>query len=246
MREEVNDFPLAALDDPLVLDEYIEKAGTPREGFWSPFVTLAWIVSRRNDYVAAVQAYEVEYHANRGSIHSGAGWIVVGDDAGARFGLTLTDASELLREALESGRVDGGIATDRMGHTRKIEVFEWTKWSCAFVHEGISLLPGLSDFKWPASAVRFAFPVRATSTTTTTPATQLTEEGLTSWATDAQSRSVTIQNARKDAVEQLGRLAPTAYDCRAALKAARLRCGIETKPGRPRGAKSFSSRETKN
>jgi hypothetical protein len=58
------------------------------------------------------------------------------------------------------------------------------------------------------------------------------------WADDAVNRHVRIGAARKDAVEKLGDMAPPQDACRTTLRDARRRAGIETRSGRPMGAKS--------
>ena len=161
MSDEHQSDPWADWDDPQSLDEYIARAGAPRGGYWTPYSVCAWVASRDDKFVAAVQAYEAEHHANRGSIHSSAAWVVLGDDAGARFGMNFTEAFEVLKEQLEDGRLPGGIATNlRSGDVEPIERHRWHKAHRTFVYYGVSLLPEFVDFRWPAKAVREAFPAR--------------------------------------------------------------------------------------
>ncbi|MFC4293550.1 hypothetical protein ACFO0A_00600 [Novosphingobium tardum] len=146
-------------DDALVLDDYLVQGLMPRAGYWSPFSALAWIASRADEYIAAVQTYEVDQHANLGGLHSSAAWTVLGDDAGARFGITFTEAARLLREALEEGRIVGAIAKNLAdGVTGPVEAYQWTDWSRTFIPEGLSLIPGFVDFKFPSKSIREGFP----------------------------------------------------------------------------------------
>lgn len=139
--------------------ERVERAGSLREGYWSPFSVLVWIASRDRKMVAASQMFEQEMYANRGGLHSSAAWFTLGNAMGGMFGITLTQASEQLREALETGRISGGVATvASSGSLRQIERHEWTQWKLAFEHFGLSLLYGLHDFKWPSEIVMAAFP----------------------------------------------------------------------------------------
>ncbi|MDP3673639.1 MAG: hypothetical protein Q8R44_00865 [Novosphingobium sp.] len=156
MNGENENDPWADWDGP-VLDEYVADAGVPREGYWTPYSVFAWIASRDNRIVAAVQAYEADHDANREGAFDA--WIALGDDTAARFGMNFTEASEKMREALESGRLTGGIATDaRTGELVELQRPIWTRWRCSFERAGLMLIPGLVDFQWPAKAVRQAFP----------------------------------------------------------------------------------------
>lgn len=58
------------------------------------------------------------------------------------------------------------------------------------------------------------------------------------WAADAASRGVTVSDARKDAREKLGKLAPPQDDCRQALRLARAAIGSPVELGRPLGKKT--------
>lgn len=143
-----------------LFEDCLHRAGKVREGYWSPFVTLAWVATGDEKFLAAVQIFEAETHANRGSLHAAAAWWTIGNEAGERFGATLTMASEALREALETGRCRGGIARDiRSGEVSPIDAHMWPSWSQAYIHEGLSLLPGRVDFKWPSAEVRKVAPI---------------------------------------------------------------------------------------
>lgn len=136
----------------------------PREGYWSPLVAGSWIGSRSDPFVAAAQKYEKDMLCERGGVYSCSAWLVVGNLMGKRYGISLTQSLNLLREALESGRVEGGKARTPMGAPRLIERFEWTQWEdTAHNSSGVSLLPGLIDFAWPSDKVRGAFPAHPTS-----------------------------------------------------------------------------------
>lgn len=146
--------------DHELFEDCFGRATKVREGYWSPFAALAWIASGDERFLAAVQLFETETHANRGSLHSAAAWWTIGNEAGERFGATLTMAGEALREALETGACKGGVARDiRTGEIAPVEPHMWPSWSQAYIHEGLSLIPGLVDFKWPSSEVRKVAPI---------------------------------------------------------------------------------------
>lgn len=200
MNEEHQSDPWADLDDPLSMDEYIARAGAPRGGDWTPFSVCAWVVARDDKFVAAVQAFEAEHHANRGSIHSRAAWDVLDEDAGARYGMNFTEAFEVLKEQLEDGRVLGGVATNlRSGGVKPIERHRWHKAHPTFVHDGVSLLPEFVDFRWPSKAVREAFPTLP-HTVSISPA--LSNVGIERWMrrtpTDKQELLVTFLTDAKN------------------------------------------------
>lgn len=139
-----------------VFIECINRAGRVREGFWSPFSALAWISSRDDRFVAAAQLFEAQASDDKSGFKS---WWVIGNEAGERFDMTLTMACGPFREALEAGAIEGGIARDlSTGSVVEIEVYKWTDWKAAFIHQGLQLIPGYVDFKWPADAIRAAFP----------------------------------------------------------------------------------------
>ena len=147
--------------DHRAFEERMDRAKQlrPREGYWSPFSTLGWIASRSEQFLAATQLFEEETYANRGSLFSASAWWTIGNEAGARFGMTLTGASDPLREALESGAILGGVARNfSSGEMEEIKPHQWTDWAVAYKHQGLQLLPGYVDFKWPADAIRSAFP----------------------------------------------------------------------------------------
>lgn len=166
MDEETGNWRPADLDDWLsgdyaAFDDCIEGAAPLSDGYWSPFVTLAWIATRDSDFTAATQLYETRAFANRGGPHSASAWMVVGNKAGMASGRTLSAAEQELRLALEAGRLSGGIATNtRTGELIDVDRPMWTRWDRAFVHDGVQLLPGFHDFRWPSEAVRAAFPVQ--------------------------------------------------------------------------------------
>lgn len=109
-----------SLDAPEVADKWAEAtlapdiaaATTPREGFWTAWPTLAWIAPRDDRFTAATQTFEHNAYASRGGPHTAAAWMTLGDSAGERYGCTFSDAEASLREALEAGRLTGGIAVD--------------------------------------------------------------------------------------------------------------------------------------
>lgn len=219
-------------DDALILDDYMAEAGPPREGYWTIFSALAWVVSRDPTYVSAVQTYEGRQFANRGSVHSAAAWICLGDDAGERFGKTFTSASVDLREKLETGEISG-IGTERSGdHCRLVQQHEWTQWAIRYEHDGIWFLPGIRNCQFLSQQVRSAFP-----------ATELEakkDPTPEEWAMDAASRGIGIKGARADAVNVLGDKAPPHYTCKELIRQARNNIGNPVRLGRPIGRKSFA------
>lgn len=146
-------------EDYLAFENCEARAGKVREGYWSPFSMLAWIVSRDERFVAATQLYEIERYANRGGPHTSTAWIVLSNVADARFGRAFSDAVEDLREALEAGHIDGGTAIERATNSLiLVPRHLWREWQRSFEHWGLVLIPGHYDFKWPSEAVRAAFP----------------------------------------------------------------------------------------
>jgi len=140
--------------------EALEQAEVPlRRGYWSPLVAGAWIASRSQRFTSAIQLFERQRHCERGHAHSWTAWLTVGDLMGKRFGMTLTGALDLLREALETGNIAGGKGVS--GPTKKvrlIERHEWTQWSVAHNSGGVYVLPDTFDVAWPSEAVIEAFP----------------------------------------------------------------------------------------
>jgi hypothetical protein len=138
---------------------YLDRADRPREGYWSAWATLAWVVSRDDKFVAAVQIYEQEHYADRGSNFSAAAWLFLGNCAGAIYGRTFTDAEADLREAIEADRIKGGVAKSlATGETGAIQRHRWLDWSRSFETVGLVLIPGYVSFRWPSDEVRRAFP----------------------------------------------------------------------------------------
>lgn len=153
-------------EDYSVFENCEARAGKVREGYWSPFPTLAWIVSRDERFTAATQLYEAENYANQGDLHTAAAWMVLGNIAGARYGRTFTDAAEELKEALEAGHIDGGTAIERStGNRILVPRQKWPDWHRTFENCGLVLIPGHYDFKWPSEAIcaPSAFPPNATA-----------------------------------------------------------------------------------
>ncbi len=153
--------------DGEAFNDCLARAGRVREGYWSAFVTLAWIASRCEAFVSATQIYEEENYASRGGLFTAAAWNTLNNEAGSRYGLAMSEAVGPLREALEAGHIPGGIArpqpADRSPRSKfqPIEPYQWKDWQRAFESDGLSLIPGLVDFAWPAEAVRRAFPISA-------------------------------------------------------------------------------------
>ena len=157
-----NDFP----PDYKCFTECLANANSVRGGYWSAFVTMGWISTRSEKFVAAAQEFEVANHAQRGSIFTAASWITLDNTAMNDFGgKSFVEAEAELREALESGRVTGGIAT-RIGaaNPEPIERYQWTAWQRAFEPHGLVLVPGFHNFMWPSEAVIGEFPAAAEPT----------------------------------------------------------------------------------
>jgi hypothetical protein len=146
-------------EDAAALDDCLNRASMPSEGYWSVFATLAWIVSRQERFVAATQLFEVERHAERG-VFCAFAWHALGNKAGELFGQTFSDSESVLREALQANRLTGGTAIETCsGESVLIERHQWRLWRRVFeTRWGTLLLPGFHDFAWPSEMVRLAFP----------------------------------------------------------------------------------------
>lgn len=135
------------------------KAERVREGYWSAFVTLAWIVSRDEKFVAAAQLYESECQAEQSSVHSASAWMTLSSKVCARFNVSILAAEDDLREALESNRLAGGIATEtESGRVIEVQRFQWTTCNRSFQTHGAPWGQALGYFHWPSDNVRGAFP----------------------------------------------------------------------------------------
>ena len=86
--------------------------------------------------------------------------MLLGLEISERYGLTADECISKLRETLESETsLQGCTAIDRQsGSLVKIEREHWRLWRLNCSHWGVELLPGLSDFRFPAEQVRAAFP----------------------------------------------------------------------------------------
>ncbi len=143
-----------------------------REGYWSIFAVLAWVVSRDGKFVAATQLYEERQYANRGGLHSESAWTDLGKICASRYGKTFEQAEAELRVSLEAGKLEGGVASDmptwaewdrEEGQHKNIlpvERHEWIAWQRMFEAAGVQLLPNRINFRWPSEHVRAAFPYR--------------------------------------------------------------------------------------
>lgn len=128
-------------------------------GFWSVFVTCAWIVSRCEAFTAAVQLYEKQHCVDQGGTHAAAAWLVLGNVMGRRFDVTLTQALDQLRAAIGDGLIDPGSGYDRQeNRERVVERHEWRAMRVAYEAGGTSLVPGVYNLAWPSAGVRSAFP----------------------------------------------------------------------------------------
>jgi len=147
------------LEDMKALEECLQVAEKPRKGFWTLFVVLAWIATRDEKFVAATQLYVTRNHADRGSLFSFAAWLCLGRAAEAREGgIGFEAAEDQLREALEAGRLDGGVARSLMTNkSAPVSRDNWVNWDANYENFGIVLIPGLYDFRWPSEAVQAEF-----------------------------------------------------------------------------------------
>jgi hypothetical protein len=137
------------------------RATTPRMGYWAAWDVLAWIASRDERFVAATQLYTAEGYADYGGPHSFTAWTTLDAISGERYGCTFTDAREQLRTELEAGRLLGGAARkSRTDEFVMLGVVHWLSWERSFENDGLHLVPGYTDFRWPAAAVIDAFPRR--------------------------------------------------------------------------------------
>jgi hypothetical protein len=145
---------------------FAAASNPPREGYWSPFATLAWIVSRDDRFVAATQMFEEAHHSNRGALFSEISWVVLGNEANQRFGRNLSECcDDELRPALEENRLEGGIASQLTGGAPEVVArHQWVAWQRSANISGLVLIPGYVDFKWPSEAVRRAFPISTEET----------------------------------------------------------------------------------
>lgn len=137
----------------------LREASSPREGLWSIFVTLAWIAARDEHFVAASQLFEQRRHADRGSLFSLSVWHCLNNAASKRRGsISLVEAEQRLRVALEAGELEGGQAK-RIGSDESdfVSTPRWADWKPEHLLSGVSLIPGLYDFRWLSPAVRNAF-----------------------------------------------------------------------------------------
>ncbi len=140
--------------------EELERSGPYlRQGYWSPLVVGAWIASRSADFTAAIQLFEKQRACERGHAHSGTAWWAAGDLMGKRFGMTLTQAQEQLREALEAGKIKGGTGmSGPQNRSRKIARHEWREWDVGHMHGGVFILPDTHSVAWPSEEVLIEFP----------------------------------------------------------------------------------------
>lgn len=138
------------------------EARTVREGFWSPFVACAWVCSRTEQFTAAAQEYEARYLGGKRGEALGyacaAGWLVVGNLAGERYGMTFTQGLQAIRDAIGAKRLGAGTGEHMgIGGRRPIEAHEWGAMRLAFERYGISPLHGLCAVQWSSADVVAAF-----------------------------------------------------------------------------------------
>lgn len=131
-----------------------------QEGYWSAFVSAAWIATLDTKFTAAVQMFECERLGGRGGLFTDSVWLTIEHEAAERFGQSIGAAlDESLRAALERNEVKGGVAL-LAGSTelKPIERHEWLAWRRQTTRQGLSLLPRLVDFRWPSEEILREFP----------------------------------------------------------------------------------------
>ncbi len=157
-------------DDYSAFHDVEREAGALREGFWSPFVACAWVCSRSEQFTAAAQEYEARYLVGKRGEALGyacaAGWLVVGNLAGERYGMTFTQGLEAIRDAIGARRLGAGTGEHMgIGGRRPIEAHEWGAMRLAFERYGISPLHGLCAVQWSSADVVAAFAATMPETT---------------------------------------------------------------------------------
>lgn len=171
-------------DDYAALEDCMARAARPREGYWRPISTLAWIATRDDKVLAGTQLYEEEGHAEVGAGHSGAVWMVVGCWLGKTYGRTLRDTLPDLVEMLEAGVITAR-ATNAITRTAgSVERGDWTDSKLAHGLRGMELIPGFVKFQFPSDQVRAAFPAseRVARLDNTPQPASLPTDDLPNWA----------------------------------------------------------------
>lgn len=141
-----------------VLDWFLSEPAEPRMGYWSPFSTLAWIIARSKQVVAAVQRYEDECHANVGGGHTSAAWMIISDTLEKRYGKAFPEAEAELRERAQQGQLPGTVALAELdGVHQPVARSDWLRWQRTFQHYGLELLPNRYAFGFAADEVVAAF-----------------------------------------------------------------------------------------
>ena len=222
----------------------IEREGRELEGgFWSAFVACAWVGSRCTRFTAAAQAYERAKLVELGGLYASCAWIVLGNVMGERFGVTMSQASGVIKSAIADRILPAGFGLDSTtGQSREIAPAEWLRMTVVHNQRGTSLVPGVYVVSWPSVDLRDAFqtgddPFHSQMFATPPPSAVDAKARQEAWAADAVVRNVTITDAREDAVQRLGdALAPPQDLARGLLRDAYGRAGRPVKPGRPKGS----------
>lgn len=149
-------------------EDCFSSAERPQEGQWTFFVTLAWIATRDDKFTAAAQAYCTRVYADRGGPHSAAAYMFLDKQASRRSPAKgFLDAQGELRRCLETGSLTGGKGKPIAGTFRQEpDSGDWADFRPVYDIHGISLLPGLYDFRWPSIRLRETFPAPATAVST--------------------------------------------------------------------------------
>jgi hypothetical protein len=130
------------------------------EGFWSAFVTCAWIGSRCREFTAKAQQFERDGLADLGGVYSATAWSVMGGALRHKFGVSDYDALRMVQQAIALNKLPAGGGFDkRAGQRREIANVEWQEMkSPIHDHDGTSHLPGLYNIQWSSADVMAAFP----------------------------------------------------------------------------------------
>jgi hypothetical protein len=242
--------------------EIEREAGPLREGFWSPFVACAWVCSRSDLFAAAAQEYETRYLTGKRSealgIASAAAWMVVGNLAGERYGLTFLQGLEAIRDAIGAKRLAAGTG-ERMGLSdrRPIEAHEWGAMRLAFERDGVSPLQGLCAVQWSSADLLAAFPTDAAQDlhkevapagpvvpSIARPPMRLADAppAVREWLALAVERKLPVRRAYRDAREKLGSGVLRQQEAQDLLKEAMAGHNLPVSRGRPHGRKTGSIR----
>ncbi|ASJ91258.1 hypothetical protein [Porphyrobacter sp. CACIAM 03H1] len=223
-------------------------------GFWSAFVTCAWVGSRCEAFTAKAQRFECEQRLDRGGVYSQAAWIVLSGAMRHRFGVSGKDALRRLQVAIGDRVLAAGSGLDlETGRSRDITPAEWARMTVIHDQHGTSLVPGVYGVSWSSTDVRAAFPSQAGEATEIAPEPQnhrplhnwkepappamtLAEASadVLAWVHDYDKAGLPLRSAYSDAVRRLGAGVLRKIDVDALLKEAKTARRAPVVKGRPR------------